>query len=90
MNGCKSRRAEHKDHLWSYGFVMDRSTSMARHSLVCSSTTGIIFSRRPSSVRSITAEGVIGTLGRLFGQRGAPALIRSDNGPEFVARALKR
>jgi putative transposase len=34
---------------------------------------------------------VIGTLARLFGQRGAPAFIRSDNnGPEFVARALKR
>ena len=42
--------------------------------------------------RSITAEEVIGTtLARLFGQRGAPpAFIRSDNGPEFVARALKR
>jgi putative transposase len=40
--------------------------------------------------RSITAEDVIGTLARLFGQRGAPAFIRSDNGPEFVARALKR
>jgi len=40
--------------------------------------------------RSITAEDVIGTLERLFGQRGAPAFIRSDNGPEFEARALKQ
>src|SRR5215213_1619010 len=40
--------------------------------------------------RSITAEYVIGTLERLFEQRGAPAFIRSDNGPEFVARALKQ
>ena len=40
--------------------------------------------------RSITAEDVIGTLARLFRQRGAPAFIRSDNGPEFVAAALKR
>jgi transposase InsO family protein len=40
--------------------------------------------------RSITAEDVIGTLARLFRQRGAPAFIRSDNGPEFGARALKR
>ena len=40
--------------------------------------------------RSITAEDVIGILARLFGQRGVPAYIRSDNGPEFVARALKR
>ena len=41
--------------------------------------------------RSITAEDVIGTLERLLGQWGAPAFIRSDNGPEeFVARALKQ
>jgi putative transposase len=40
--------------------------------------------------RSITAEEVISTLARLFGQGGAPAFIRSDNGPEFVARALKQ
>ena len=32
--------------------------------------------------RSITAEDVIGTLARLFRQRGEPAFIRSDNGPE--------
>jgi len=24
-NGCTRRRAEHKDHVWSYDFVMDRS-----------------------------------------------------------------
>ena len=34
--------------------VIERSTSMLRHSLVYSSTTGIIFSLLPSSVRSIT------------------------------------
>ncbi len=40
--------------------------------------------------RSITAEDVVATLTGLFDQRGAPAFIRSDNGPEFVSRALKR
>jgi hypothetical protein len=34
--------------------VIERSTSMLRHYLVYSSTTGIIFSLLPSSVRSIT------------------------------------
>lgn len=33
---------------------------------------------------------MLDTLARLFGQRGAPAHIRSDIGPEFVARTLKR
>jgi hypothetical protein len=37
--------------------------------------------------RSITAEDVVSTLASLFGSRGEPAFIRSDNGPEFVAKA---
>ncbi len=40
--------------------------------------------------RSITAEGVVETLDRLFSERGEPAYIRSDNGPEFIAEAIKR
>jgi putative transposase len=33
---------------------------------------------------------VVETLGRLFAERGAPSFIRSDNGPEFIAKAVKR
>ncbi len=40
--------------------------------------------------RSITSEEVVATLERLFIERGAPEYIRSDNGPEFIAEALKR
>jgi transposase InsO family protein len=40
--------------------------------------------------RSITAEVVIETLATLFRRRGEPIFIRSDNGPEFVAKAIKR
>jgi putative transposase len=40
--------------------------------------------------RSITAEDVVETLARLFAERGAPSFIRSDNGPEFIANAVKR
>src|SRR5262249_6123166 len=29
-------------------------------------------------------------LARLFGERGAPAYLRSDNGPEFIDRTLQR
>ncbi len=38
---------------------------------------------------SIDAVRVIAVLERLFAQYGAPAVLRSDNGPEFIARALK-
>lgn len=40
--------------------------------------------------RSITAEDVVETLDQLFTERGAPKFIRSDNGPEFIAEAVKR
>ena len=39
--------------------------------------------------RSITSEDVIDTLAELFAMRGVPKCIRSDNGPEFVARAIQ-
>jgi transposase InsO family protein len=39
--------------------------------------------------RSITSEDVIDTLAELFAMRGVPQRIRSDNGPEFIARAIK-
>ena len=38
---------------------------------------------------SLTAVRVIAVLERLFRQYGAPQVLRSDNGPEFIARALK-
>ena len=40
--------------------------------------------------RSITSEDVIDTLAELFAIRGVPKHIRSDNGPEFVAHAIRR
>ena len=40
--------------------------------------------------RSITSEDVIDTLAELFAMRGVPRRIRSDNGPEFIAQAIRR
>ena len=89
-NGCKRRRAEHKDHVWSYDFVMDRTEDGRRLKMMPVVDEHTRECLAIEVERSITAEDVIGTLARLFGQRGAPAFVRSDNGPEFVARALKR
>jgi transposase InsO family protein len=41
------------------------------------------------SGRRITSEDVIHTLADLFIQRGAPAYLRSDNGPGFTATAVR-
>ena len=40
--------------------------------------------------RSITAAEVIGCLELLMLKHGAPENVRSDNGPEFVAKTVKR
>jgi len=41
------------------------------------------------AARSLPSQAVIAVLTGLFADRGAPAYLRSDNGPEFVALALK-
>jgi putative transposase len=88
--GCTRRRAEHKDHVWSYDFVMDRTEDGRRLKMmpVVDEYTRECLALEVE--RSITAEDVTATLARLFEERGEPRYIRSDNGPEFVARALKR
>lgn len=40
--------------------------------------------------RSITAEDVVRTLAALFERQREPSFIRSDNGPEFIARGVKQ
>ena len=89
-NGCTKKRAEHKDHVWSYDFVMDRTQDERRLKMM-----PIVdeYTRECLSIeveRSITAEDVASTLASLFHRRGEPAFIRSDNGPEFIAEAIKR
>ena len=40
--------------------------------------------------RSFTSEDAIDTLAEFLAMRGMPAHIRSDNGPEFIAQAIRR
>ena len=88
-NGATKRRAEYPGHVWSYDFAMD-STEDGRRLKVMPVVDE--YTRECLSLegqRSIKAEGVINTLRRLFIERGEPDYIRSDNGPEFIAEALK-
>lgn len=88
-NGCTRKKAEHKDHVWSYDFVMDRTEDGRTLKMM---PVVDEYSRECLSIevrRSITAEEVVKTLAALFAHRGEPAFIRSDNGPEFIAKALK-
>ena len=90
MNACHVRRAEHKDHVWTWDFVFDRTTSgttLKWLSIVDEYTRECLALK---VARSITSEDVIDTLAELFAMRGVPRCVRSDNGPEFVALAIGR
>ena len=89
-NGCVRFAAERPNHVWSYDFVMDRTEDGRRLKLL---TVVDEFTRECLAIhvaRSITAEDLIDQLAALFIERGAPAHIRSDNGPEFIAKELRR
>jgi putative transposase len=88
-NSCTRKRATHLNHVWSYDFVMDLTEDGRRLKLM-----PIVdeYSRECLTIeveRSITSEDVVSTLASLFHSRGQPAFIRSDNGPEFIAKATK-
>jgi transposase InsO family protein len=89
-NGCVHRRAEHKDHVWCWDFVFDHTTtgSQVKWLSIVDEHTRECLALKVG--RSITSEDVIDTLAELFAMRGVPKCVRSDNGPEFVAHAIRR
>ena len=89
-NSCVRRKAEHKDHVWTWDFVHDRTTDgrpLKWLSIVDEYTRECL---ALEVERGITAERVIDVLADLFRIRGVPRHIRSDNGPEFIAKAIRR
>ncbi len=90
INGsCARRRAAHRQAVWSYDFVMDQTEDGRRLKML---PVVDEFSRECLTVevaRHLTAQDVVRTLARLFKEHGAPRYLRSDNGPEFVACAVK-
>ena len=80
------RRAEHRDHVWSYDFVFDR-TAYGRPLRLLPIVDE--YTRECLSIdvgRRLNSEHVLARLAELFVRRGVPAYIRSDNGPEFTRR----
>jgi putative transposase len=87
---CIRLRPEHKDHVWSYDFVMARTAEGRAFRLLA-----IIdeYSRECLAIlvkRHITSRDVIDVLFELFIFRGIPEHIRSDNGPEFTAKEVRK
>src|SRR5215217_163734 len=82
-------RLERPNHVWSYDFMEDRTHDGRKFRMlnVLDEFTHECLAIRVG--RKLKAAEVIDVLTDLFILRGVPAHIRSDNGPEFVAKAVQ-
>ena len=86
---CIRLRPEYKDHVWSYDFVIDRTYDGRAFRIL---TIIDEYTRECLAIlvkRSISSQDVIDQIFNLFIFRGIPEHIRSDNGPEFTAKAVR-
>jgi len=81
-------RATHKNHVWCYDFVEDRTENGNKLRMLNVVDEYTRECHRILVGRSMSAEKVVEALDWLFLLKGAPEHIRSDNGPEFVAGAV--
>ena len=86
---CIRLRPECKDHVWSYDFVMARTSDGRSFRIL---TILDEYSKECLAMkvdRHISSQDVIDQLYELFLLRGVPKHIRSDNGPEFTAKKIR-
>jgi putative transposase len=86
---CIRLRAERPNHVWSYDFVEDRTHDGRKYRMlnVIDEFTHECLAIRVN--RKLKAVDVIDVLSDLFILRGVPGHIRSDNGAEFIAKAVQ-
>ncbi|RZI65135.1 MAG: IS3 family transposase [Pseudomonas sp.] len=86
---CIRLRPEYPNHVWSYDFVEDRTHNGRKFRML-----NVIdeFTRECIAIRidrKLKSTDVIDVLSDLFILRGVPGHVRSDNGPEFIAKAVR-
>jgi len=88
-NSCVRRPAAYKGHVWAWDFLHDRTADgrpLKWFTLVDEYTRECL---ALEVGRGMTAQAVRTVLAAVVRERGAPAHVRSDNGPEFIARAIR-
>lgn len=86
---CIRQRAEYRNHVWSYDFVSEQTHDGRKIKIL-----NVVdeFTREcllTLTQRRIRSGDIIFALADLFLKHGIPKHIRSDNGPEFIAKKLK-
>ena len=74
--------------VWSYDFVFDHAANGQQIKCLTVVDEGVHECLAIDVAGSLRAHRVIEVLARLVSERGAPKVLRSDNGPEFVSRAF--
>ena len=88
--GQHPTKAEKRNHVWSWDFIHDRTVSGGSIRILSLVDE---YTRETYELyvdRSIGAHKLCEILGRAIRIHGAPNYIRSDNGPEFVAKILQK
>jgi transposase InsO family protein len=88
-NSCLRRRAEYRNHVWAWDFIFDRTSDGRALKWL---TLEDEYTRECLALevgRGMPARVVIEVLAGVIRERGAPEGIRSDNGPEFIAKAIR-
>ena len=86
---CVRMRPEYRNHVWAYDFVQGRTHNGKAFRIL---TVIDEYTRECLALkveRKLKSIDVIDTLADLFILKGVPSYIRSDNGPEFTAKALR-
>lgn len=87
---CVRLRPTHRNHVWSYDFVADRTHDGRSIKML---TVIDEFSRECLAIvteRRLKSDDVLDCLTEMFIRHGAPEYIRSDNGSEFTAKVVRR
>lgn len=87
--GCVRHRVRSRNHVWAWDFIFDRTSSgssLKWLSVIDEFTRECLTLKAGRSIRSTD---VIEVLHGLFKAHGIPQHIRSDNGPEFIAKELR-
>jgi transposase InsO family protein len=87
---CIRLRAEHTGHVWSYDFVEDKTMDGRKIRFL-----NIIDEYSHECIASVAARtwrgpAVAEALAEAFTLYGCPEYLRSDNGPEFIAKHLRK